>query len=386
MNVSFTLILVLLVVSYCGAEEETLLDDSEYKNFLQFDDMLSNVVAEINNASSSDGLGTTLNYVNIAMLYHQRNVRWKQGGAAESLDYIDLALQSQSSKVDQAHNDYKLQRSMLLHKAVTLTSLGQRDAALSVFDILLAMQSPNPTFISGSLFNGWDTVQAEPLSDQELSTILYHKAELLLTLYDDFSAAISLFRQAVALYPCNYRSYLQLVHAMMATKQVTQNEWLDLILEMEQYLLNIKQRPSNTKMKYKYKPPPIEYRVPFTIPSSIPTPATTDDTTSSVLPDTLLSIQSVLESVYYSIRATISPTVHICTFSRTDNGETGLYGTATTSTGYSQTDTTLYGIYASVNWALFTAVDALAVTGDPKGEISFMRFLCNSFVMHVIPF
>jgi len=335
------------------------LDDSEYQKFLQFDEMLSNVVTDINNVSSSYGHRTTLNYANVAMMYHQRNQRWKQGGIAESLHYIELALQSQKSEKDQAHHDHKLYRSMLLHKAVMLTNLGQRDAALSVFNSLLLKQHP-PTSDDSILHDSWNGEERAPISEQELSSILYHKAELLLTLYDDFSAASSLFKEAVARYPCNYRSYLQLVHAMKATKNVTRVEWLTFIAEMEQYLLNISQRALNTKMKYKYKPPPIEYRKANSYPAhSIPT----EYTTTSSNP-----FKNLLYGMYYTIHSAIYPTTLVCTFSRTDNTDAaGLYG-ATTSTGYSQSDTTLTGIYASLNWALFTAADALPLTDDPKGK------------------
>ncbi len=357
-------VFVVLALKCSSAKEGTLLDDSEYQKFLQFDEMLSNVVTDINNVSSIDGHSATLNYANVAMMYHQRYQRWKQGGIAESLHYIELALQSQKSENDQAHHDHKLYRSMLLHKAVMLTNLGQRDAALSVFDSLLLKQH-TPTSENLILHDSWNGEDIAPMSEQELTSILYHKAELLLTLYDDFSAAVSLFKEAVARYPCNYRSYLQLVHAMKATKNVSRDEWLMVIAEMEQYLLNIRQRGLNNKMKYKYKPPPIEYHT-----------ASTYQALSSVLSEYTTSdqIKNLLYDMYYTIRSAIYPTTLVCTFSRTDNTDAAsLYG-ASASTGYSQSDTTLSGIYASLNWALFTAADALPVTGDPEGKNSLTSF------------
>ena len=369
MVVYLTIICVfaVLAVVHCGAKEETLLDDSEYQKFLQFEEMVSNVVTEINNASSSDRNSATLNYVNLAMMYHQRNQRWKQGGIAESLYYIELALQSQESENDPAHGDHKLHRSMLLHKANMLTNLGQRDAALSIFNALLARRSIKHTTSSAessiftSLTDAWNSEKIEPISQQELSNILYHKAELLLTLFDDYAAAVLLFQEAVSVYPCNYRSYFQLAHAMKATKNVTREEWMAVIAEMESYMLNIRQRALNIKMKYKYKPPPIEFHAPYTIafPS---TPMNSDG-----LSATSAHITTLLYSMCYSIRLVVYPTTHVCTFSRTDSTDTGLYG-ASTSTGYSQSDATLSAIYASLNWALFVSFDALPSTGDPESE------------------
>jgi len=389
------LVLILCCVSLPFTEADaagTLLDNSEYQKLITFDEMLNSMEASIRNHTEqgvkSTAASRTLDYMNVAMMYHQRNQRWKQGGTAESLRFINLALMEQQRSADHAHDDQKLRRSMMLHKANMLAGLGQRAPALKVLDELIHMHNQTstpahaPDAWFGSLFKPRNTA-SQATTNEELSSILYHKAELLLTLYDDFSAAVELFQRSLQLHPCHYLAHLQLVHAMKATKAVTREEWLGTIDGMEQYLLNIRQKAVNTKSKYKFKAPQIEYHVPVVTRASKLSDSTNCNTTasdcSSCIADTasnsdysgdsiLSTVQHTLHNLYTTLYTTFYPTTAVCTFT---SDESDLYATS----GATRTTTTLSGIYASVNWALFVAADSVQMTGDVTGALVCMILL-----------
>ena len=186
-------VVIFLAVVYglaasAGSAQETLIDDSEYQNLIAFDAMLTELQSSLHNhtkdsthilsgAKTSTTYSPTLNYANIAMMYHQRNQRWKQGGNVESLKHTNLALEAQKYPFDDAHNDRKLRRSMLLHKALMSASLGRRQSALQNLNQLIALRhtSKSPAFLE-KIFDLLP--ESKPMSNQELSNLLYHKAEL----------------------------------------------------------------------------------------------------------------------------------------------------------------------------------------------------------------
>lgn len=362
---AFTLLLVSCLRYTAGNDGgDSLLDDSEYQRLVEFDVMLADTVNSLTANTIGDpstvAESLTLNYANIAMMYYQRNVRWKQGGNAESLDYISQAIMAHSNASDAAHTDQTLLRSMLLHKARMLGSLGRRNSALAVMDDLLGMyNTSNNVDEQNMLYQWW--IQLDPakpksatMSTQELSYILYHKAELLLTLFDDFQAAVDLFRQAQELYPCHYLAHLQLIHALKATKSATREAWLAEIARMEQYLMNTRQRPRHSmKHVHKYSAPLIDYVNPV--------PRTIIDTTLDYSSMGALLSSLYSNALYYYAAYFVPNTEVVCTFSNAHNTDSELYAYITPV----RTVTSLYAIYSSVSWALFQAADSVpALSSD----------------------
>jgi tetratricopeptide (TPR) repeat protein len=361
----------------------------------------------------------------LAVMYHQSNTRWKQGGNAESLFYTNLALQQQKNPFDLSHNDHRLRRSMMLHQSNMLYSLGRRNSALIVLNQLLDLAPkslPNRKTASdysvlaraanikqsiislldsalqhwvGSLYQttmtfmrnffgniGWlqsssssvptSTFQQESLTPREWSNVLFHKGELLMTLFDDFSAAIVLFRQALEVYPCNYYVYVHLVHAMQATKNVTSEEWMSTIGEIERYAANIRKpytRHSGKHM-YKYQQPALEYHLPVvkdrhTEAGQHCSAASLEyNNTVSTTPSLLANLQNSWSELYDAYL--VPDTYTVCKFdSSGPGGGGGGAGGADdifASLSAVRTITTFSTIMSSLSWAQFFAADSVDVS------------------------
>jgi tetratricopeptide (TPR) repeat protein len=356
---------------------ELFADDSEYKNLLEFDEMLHGVEDSIRNRTSglsSDKAGTsslTLDYANLAMMYHQRNERWKQGGSAESLQFINLALQAQDNAKDIAHPDRKLLRSMMLHKGLMLTSLGKRAAALDVFNQIIAEHATSMGTQSKrnriNFFGGKKTNSA--MSNQEFAKVLLHKAELLYTLYDDYASAVELFRRALDLYPCHYLVHQHLIQAMKGSKQTTQEDWRAVLSSMETYLLRVKQRPAlstDPQHRFKYKAPAIDYR--------IANPAYQTDRVSRIYgiilnPLHWVRVFSAACHDWYDYLF-VSKDKVVCTFS---NGGVDSQNDLYANLGSVRTIESFHAIQASLYWSMFVAADAMAPSVTTSNEGGTVR-------------
>jgi tetratricopeptide (TPR) repeat protein len=222
--------------------------------------------------------------MNIAMLYYQKYVSWNQDGLVQALLYIDLSLRSSvklyhntfhtiddnhginsqgttsscsssqthhkhgrdddkqcyptyDNKVNSfSHDDdtedivivnehlienYSLIRGLLLHKSWILSLMGHRYSALSIINVLLLYH--------------------KNYSNIEVSTIIYHKADLLLSLYNDYHQAIELFYTSIYINPCNYKAFYQLA-SVFKTYHVTKNSiqyYESLIGIMKSYMYGI---------------------------------------------------------------------------------------------------------------------------------------------------
>lgn len=373
--ISFLCLLVCYIHATSNEGGNTLLDDSEYQRLVKFDEMLEESVKSLASKKPEDFQPTSiadsvvLNYANVAMMYYQRNERWKQGGHAESLQYISLAIAAHSNANDAAHSDKTLYRSMMLHKARMLASLGRRKSALSILNALLEMYESNNADKNGDAKTShWWTwygsaklkASSSTMSKQELSDVLYRKAELILTLFDDFQSAVDLFRRALESYPCHYLAHLQLIQALKATKSATREVWQAEIERMEEYLLNVRQRPRRTmKHVHKYSAPLIDYQQP--IPRHDVNTIMDYSSIASIL-------RSVHNNVHYLYDMLLAPTTEVvCTFSHSQSADSssGLYAHISPV----RTVTSLNSIHASLNWALFQAADSiLSTSASTSGE------------------
>jgi tetratricopeptide (TPR) repeat protein len=369
--------LVLWSILCLVGSNELFADDSEYKSLLEFDEMLHGVEDSIRNRTSglsSGKAGTsslTLDYANLAMMYHQRNERWKQGGSAESLQYINLALQSQDNPKDIAHPDRKLLRSMLLHKGLMLTSLGKRAAALDVFNQIIAEHATSMGTQSKrnwiNFFGGKKTNSA--MSNQEFAKVLLHKAELLYTLYDDYASAVELFRRALHLYPCHYLVHQHLIQAMKGSKQTAHEDWRAVLSSMEMYLLRVKQRlavSTDPQHRFKYKSPAIDYR--------IANPAYQTDRVSRIYgiilnPFHWVRVFSAACHDWYDYLF-VSKDKVVCTFS---NGGVDSQNDLYANLGSVRTIESFHAIQASLYWSMFVAADAMAPLVTTSNEGSPVR-------------
>ncbi len=217
-------------------------DESDYRNLLMFDNQLQYLKTDFERQSKIETSPDTnhsnaLNYGNLALLFHERDTHWKQGGTAEALHYIDLALNYSTDPFDLVSQSSKLRNSLTLHKGLLLSELGYRYEAVELFDGLL---SRSEAHVSQA---GSQTVadDLDVLEDRDVSSVLYHKGDALLTLFNDAQGAAVFFQQAIERYPCNYNAYLKVVMALRSQNTLSQAEWRQWVRRLEGALLSIEQ-------------------------------------------------------------------------------------------------------------------------------------------------
>ena len=179
---------------------------NEYVNLDLFDRELASTTRELNSSSSS------LRYANVALLYLQRSEQWRLGGDLEAMEFMNKALNTSSKGAS-----IKLLRAMTYQKAVISMRLGLKDKALSCLDSILQKNHTRSR-----------------LSMCEVSSVLYQKATLLFTLFDDPIQAFTLLDDALLMCPCNTDAYLQFVQALHASGTIASRAvWLQLLGRFE---------------------------------------------------------------------------------------------------------------------------------------------------------
>jgi tetratricopeptide (TPR) repeat protein len=213
--------------------------ESDYRELLEFDQSIMSQIENFNvqkllEINSYSNHSNAINCANIALMYHERDKRWKQGGNVEALEYMNLALTFSDDVNDLVSENVHLKKALSLHKGLLLTELGNKHEAINIFNQIL----------QGGYKEHYDSTLTRvdrSLENRDVSSVLYHKAEVLLTLFHDPLAAVSILLTAIDIYPCNYNAYLKVVMALKESNTMRPADWSEWIARLETAQVSIQQ-------------------------------------------------------------------------------------------------------------------------------------------------
>lgn len=188
--------LFLLVLVY-GVEVDT-----EYKALLEFDRKISTLTLFLRQSTDEEAVPLS-SLLDLTILHHMRDERWKQGGSWESIAYADLALDQLLADPSEDSTG-QLVYALLLHKARLLTTVGEFAAAMGTMDRMLEhlATAPAPTGTSTST----------------LEAIAYFTKGRALLSAGRVAEAERLFAKAFVLDACLHQAYYQYATTLLVEK------------------------------------------------------------------------------------------------------------------------------------------------------------------------
>eukprot|EP01031_Cornospumella_fuschlensis_P029736 gene29736-35904_t len=200
----------LLLILLCSVCLLAFDNDREFKELEQFTQQIGNLTADFLNASTNS-LQTLPLSLDLTILHHVRDERWKQGGSWDAIAYADLSIKwlfGLSVKERRKHR--LLLYALLLHKARLLINVGEFTSSSLVTDQILYYLHIDVSKAKEKLLR---------------SAALFTKGRGQLSA-GHVDAASVFFKQTYTLNPCIHQAYYQHALALSSTRNTTEMQQL----------------------------------------------------------------------------------------------------------------------------------------------------------------